>query len=65
MLWQFCFIFLILSFILGTVVENFWNIPTRSTRNQSYDLRGDPYIIPPAYYPWNNSTISQPAFWYY
>lgn len=33
------------------------NIPTRFTRNQSYDLRGDPFPIPPNPYlsPWGIS----------
>ena len=48
-----------------------WNMPTRSTRNISYDIRGDPFPIPqsqsvkarasliPNYYvsPWLNSPL--------
>lgn len=37
------------------------NISTRWTRNQSYDLRGDPYVIPvnPYLSPWGMS-----SWWY-
>jgi hypothetical protein len=37
---------------------SFINMPTRFTRNQSYDLRGDPFIIPvnPFLSPWGMST---------
>jgi hypothetical protein len=36
----------------------FINMPTRFTRNQSYDLRGDPFIIPanPYLSPWGMSS---------
>jgi hypothetical protein len=33
-----------------------WN-STRHTRNMSYDLRGDPIIIPKKEYIWNNSDL--------
>ena len=35
------------------------NIPSRSTRNQSYDIRGDPVVIHPNPYlsPWGMSTM--------
>ena len=35
-----------------------WNIPTRSTRGMSYDLRGDPLAIPNYYVsPWLQSSL--------
>ena len=34
-----------------------WNTMLCNTRNMSYDLRGDPLIIPRTNYVWNNSTI--------
>ena len=35
-----------------------WNMLSPSTRNMSYDLRGDPFPIPYTYTgPWLNSTI--------
>ena len=36
-----------------------WNYHTRFTRNQSYDIRGDPLIIPPNSYisPWGVSSF--------
>lgn len=33
-----------------------WNT-TRNTRNMSYDLRGDPLIIQPQQFVWNNSNL--------
>lgn len=39
----------------GLGLWQIWNNPTRSTRNMSYDLRGDPLIIPYRYMLWNNS----------
>ena len=47
--------------VLG--IENFWNMSTRWTRNQSYDLRGDPY--PPIRFnpwlsPWGMSSWGYP-----
>ena len=33
-----------------------WN-SKRSTRNMSYDLRGDPLIIPKQQFIWNNSNL--------
>jgi len=37
---------------------SFINMPTRFTRNQSYDIRGDPFIIPvnPYLSPWGMSS---------
>ena len=35
----------------------FWNVPLGTTRNMSYDLRGDPIIIPRTNFVWNNSSI--------
>ncbi len=32
-----------------------WNIPTRSTRGMSYDIRGDPFIPRQYVGPWLNS----------
>ena len=39
---------------------SFINMPTRFTRNQSYDLRGDPFIIPvnPYLSPWGMSSYA-------
>jgi len=34
-----------------------WNTMLGNTTNMSYDLRGDPLIIPRTNYVWNNSTI--------
>ena len=31
--------------------------PLRSTRNMSYDIRGDPIIINPEQYVWNNPEV--------
>lgn len=31
--------------------------PLRSTRNMSYDIRGDPIIIQPEQYVWNNPGV--------
>ena len=46
--------------------ENFWvfNQPTRFTRNQSYDLRGDPVRIVPQHFMWNNSPIAPHSVYY-
>lgn len=56
----FLIFFLLFVFLLcfPTSVENFWNMSTRSTRNQSYDLRGDPFPIQfnPQLSPWNMSS---------
>ena len=35
----------------------FWNMPLGTTRNMSYDLRGDPIVIPRTDFVWNNSSI--------
>lgn len=35
----------------------FWNTPLGTTKNMSYDLRGDPLVIPRQTFPWNNSSI--------
>ena len=48
-------------------IENFYiNMSTRFTRNQSYDLRGDPYVIPPNpnLSPWGMSSWAPWAYWY-
>ena len=37
-----------------TYEDFIWNMGTRSTHNMSYDLRGDPCIIRPNHYLWNN-----------
>ena len=34
-----------------------WNTSLGNTRNMSYDLRGDPVIIPKTNFVWNNSSI--------
>jgi hypothetical protein len=36
----------------------FWNTRLGQTTNMSYDLRGDPLIIPKTPYMWNNSTLT-------
>ena len=43
--------------LTGWGMGSYINMPTRFTRNQSYDLRGDPYRIPPNYNlsPWGMS----------
>ena len=33
-----------------------WNTPLGNTTNMSYDLRGDPLIIPRTDFVWNNSS---------
>ena len=40
-------------------IFQYWNMPLRSTRNMSYDIRGDPVPPIPRTYvgPWLNSTI--------
>ena len=45
-------------FRTGWGFGSFINMPTRFTKNQSYDLRGDPFIIPPNPYlsPWGMSS---------
>lgn len=39
------------------VLPPYWNMPTRSTRNMSYDIRGDPPIYPRPVGPWNISPL--------
>ena len=34
-----------------------WNTSLGNTTNMSYDLRGDPVVIPRTNYVWNNSSI--------
>jgi len=35
-----------------------WNQPARFTKNESYDLRGDPFVMPYVpVSPWNNSNF--------
>lgn len=42
----------------ATGIYPIWNEPTRSTRNMSYDLRGDVPIPETGFWsPWNMSTI--------
>lgn len=36
----------------------FWNMRFGQTSNMSYDLRGDPLIIPKTPFMWNNSTLT-------
>ena len=36
----------------------FWNTRIGQTSNMSYDLRGDPLIIPKYPFMWNNSTLT-------
>jgi hypothetical protein len=36
---------------------NWWKPKLRYTKNMSYDLRGDPLIIPPREYIWNNPEV--------
>jgi len=41
------------SYLFPRPIWQIWNIPTRSTRNMSYDLRGDPFHVPNYYVsPW-------------
>jgi hypothetical protein len=54
---------LLLLVLLALVLnkkEMFIGIPTRNTRNMSYDLRGDPCVIRPNHSlsPWGMSSIS-------
>ena len=35
----------------------FYNTRLGNTTNMSYDLRGDPGVIPRTQFPWNNSSI--------
>ena len=35
-----------------------WNTSLGNTKNMSYDLRGDPLVIPKTQFPWNNSSLS-------
>ena len=35
----------------------FWNTQIGQTTNMSYDLRGDPIVIPRTTFAWNNSDI--------
>jgi len=35
----------------------FWNTALGNRRNMSYDIRGDPIIIPKTNFVWNNGTI--------
>lgn len=34
-----------------------WNTPLGTTKNMSYDLRGDPLVIPRTQFVWNNSSL--------
>jgi len=45
------------SLVYNKIPESIWWNSTRRTRNMSYDLRGDPIIIPEQQYVWNNSYI--------
>lgn len=51
-------VIIVISFILWTFKENFINLMfndgLRHTQNMSYDLRGDPVIIPHQEFVWNN-----------
>ena len=51
-------ILIILYFYLTKTNETFWNEPLRSTRNMSYDLRGEAYLPPRINYPFNNSELN-------
>jgi hypothetical protein len=55
---QYIIILFLLLILLGLqnnefFESTFWN-STRRTKNMSYDLRGDPIIIPQQKYIWNN-----------
>lgn len=54
-------ILLLVMLLSNNLNEGFYGLPTRSTRNMSYDLRGDPCIIRPGHFLWNNAS----AFDYY
>ena len=48
------------NFFSNSEIEHYnrfllWNIPTRSTRGMSYDIRGDPFIPRQYVGPWLNS----------
>ena len=58
MLLQLIIILVITCFLAINLKEHFWNVPIRSTRNMSYDLRGDPCIIKRVQFPFNNSDIN-------
>ena len=61
----FIFLFLFIVLCSRNGIENFFiNMPTRFTRNQSYDLRGDPYIIRPnpSLSPWGMSGYAPYAY---
>lgn len=55
---------LLLSFLNKEGFWPIWNMPTRYTRNMSYDLRGDVPIIPYHPGPWLLSPL-MPDYWYY
>jgi hypothetical protein len=53
-------LFFFLSFLFFCYCyEGFFNQMSPSTRNQSYDIRGDPFIIPKKHTLWYNSSIIQ------
>ena len=54
MLWLILIILLLLILYISTNdnIELFWLEPTRSTRNMSYDIRGDVPIYPGPLGPW-------------
>jgi len=61
MLWIIILSILLLIIIDRWYIEGYgqiwWN-SSGTTRNMSYDLRGDPFPIPRAYFPFNNSSLS-------
>jgi hypothetical protein len=53
------FILVCLLFLLFYTIEGFFNQLSPVKRNQSYDIRGDPFIIPKKHTLWYNSSIIQ------
>lgn len=43
--------------VIPIIDFNWWKPKIRYTKNMSYDLRGDPLIIPPREYVWNNPEV--------
>lgn len=58
MLFQLIIIIIISCIFITKFKEHFYDIPIRSTRNMSYDIRGDPCVIKRVEFPFNNSDIN-------
>lgn len=61
MLWIIILIAILLFILYRFSIEGYgqiwWN-SSGTTRNMSYDLRGDPFPIPQSYFPFNNSSLA-------